>query len=52
MNLVGKIFIVVIFVLCLVFMALTMAVYTTQRNWREVVMLPKDQARDRASNLA
>jgi len=39
MNLVGKIFVVVIFVLCLVFMALTMAVYTAQRNWREVVML-------------
>jgi hypothetical protein len=43
MNLVGKIFIVVIFVLCLVFMALTMAVYTAQRNWREVVMLSPDQ---------
>jgi len=39
MNLVGKIFVVVIFVLSLVFMALTMAVYTAQRNWREVVML-------------
>ncbi len=43
MNLVGKIFIVVIFVLCLVFMALAMSVYTAQKNWREVVMLPKDQ---------
>ncbi len=43
MNLVGKIFIVVILVLCLVFMALSMAVYTAQRNWREVVMLQKDQ---------
>jgi hypothetical protein len=38
MNLVGKIFIVVILVLALVFMAITMAVYTAQRNWREVVM--------------
>ena len=43
MNLVGKIFIVVVFVLCLVFMALAMSVYTAQRNWREVVMLQKDQ---------
>ena len=43
MNLVGKIFIVVIFVLCLVFMALAMSVYTAQKNWREVVMLPKDR---------
>jgi hypothetical protein len=43
MNLVGKIFIVIILVLCLVFMALAMAVYTAQRNWREVVMLQKDQ---------
>jgi hypothetical protein len=43
MNLVGKIFIVIILVLCLVFMAFAMAVYTAQRNWREVVMLPKDQ---------
>jgi hypothetical protein len=42
MNLVGKIFIVVILVLCLVFMALAMAVYTAQRNWREVVMLQKE----------
>jgi hypothetical protein len=43
MNLVGKIFVIVIFVLCLVFMALTMAVYTAQRNWREVVMLEQDK---------
>jgi hypothetical protein len=38
MNLVGKIFVVVIFVLCLVFMALVLSVYTAQRNWRDVVM--------------
>jgi hypothetical protein len=43
MNLVGKIFTVVILVLCLVFMALAMAVYTAQRNWREVVMLQKSE---------
>jgi hypothetical protein len=38
MNLVGKIFIVLIFVMSLVFMALSMAVYATHRNWREVVV--------------
>jgi multidrug efflux pump subunit AcrA (membrane-fusion protein) len=43
MNLVGKIFIVVILVLCLVFMALSMAVYTAQRNWREVAMLSQNE---------
>jgi len=43
MNLVGKIFVVVILVLCLVFMALAMSVYTAQRNWREVVMLERDK---------
>ncbi len=42
MNLVGKIFTVVILVLCLVFMALAMAVYTAQRDWRKVVMLSQD----------
>jgi hypothetical protein len=44
MNLVGKIFIVVILVLCLVFMALAMSVYTAQRNWRDVVMLPQGES--------
>jgi hypothetical protein len=43
MNLVGKIFIVVILVLCLVFMALSMTVYTAQKNWREFAMLSQDQ---------
>lgn len=43
MNLVGKIFVVVIFVLSLVFMSLTMAVYATHRNWRDVVLLPQEK---------
>jgi hypothetical protein len=38
MNLVGKIFVVLIFVMSLVFMALAMAVYASQRNWRDEVM--------------
>ena len=41
MNLVGKIFVVVIFVMSLVFMGLAMAVYATHKNWRDEVMNPK-----------
>lgn len=36
MNLVGKIFVVLIFVLSLVQMSLTMTVYVTHTNWRLV----------------
>ncbi len=35
MNLIGKIFIVLIFVMALVFMSLTLALYATHTNWRE-----------------
>jgi hypothetical protein len=38
MNLVGKIFIVLIFVMSLVWMAFTVAVYATHKNWRELVV--------------
>lgn len=38
MNLVGKIFVVLIFVMSLVFMSFTMAIYATHKNWRDVVM--------------
>ncbi len=38
MNLVGKIFVVLIFVMSLVFMAFSIAVYATHRNWRDVVL--------------
>ena len=38
MNLVGKIFVVLILVMSVVFMAFAMAVYATHRNWREVVV--------------
>ena len=37
MNLVGKIFTVLIFVLSLVFMSFAVAVYATHKNWRTVV---------------
>lgn len=52
MNLVGKIFTVLIFVMSLFFMAFAVAVYSTHKNWREVVMNPKDQAtRDKPVGL-
>ena len=38
MNLVGKIFVVLILVMSVLFMAFAMAVYATHRNWREVVV--------------
>jgi flagellar biosynthesis GTPase FlhF len=45
MNLVGKIFTVLILVMALVFMAFAVAVYATHKNWRDIVMLPRDQAK-------
>mgnify|MGYP000237189477 CR=1 FL=1 len=38
MNLVGKIFIVLILVMSVLFMAFALAVYATHRNWYEVVL--------------
>ena len=38
MNLVGKIFVVLILILSVLFMAFAMAVYATHKNWREVVL--------------
>jgi predicted Holliday junction resolvase-like endonuclease len=38
MNLVGKIFLVLILVMSVLFMAFAMAVYATHKNWREVVL--------------
>jgi hypothetical protein len=44
MNLVGKIFVVLIMVMSLVFMAFAMMVYATHKNWNEIVTLSPDQA--------
>ncbi len=41
MNLVGKIFVVLIFVMSLVFMSFVVAVYATHTNWKEVVTAPE-----------
>ncbi|HEX5442280.1 MAG TPA: hypothetical protein VFW87_00565 [Pirellulales bacterium] len=37
MNLVGKIFVVLIFVMSLVFMGFSVVVYATHKNWQEVI---------------
>jgi len=63
-NFVGKIFVVLITVMSLVFMAFAVAVYSTHKNWRDVVMNPSqapgkplglkpqlDQARTENNNL-
>lgn len=42
MNLVGKIFIVLIFVMCLVWMGFSVAVYATHKNWKEIVEDPEN----------
>ncbi len=44
MNLVGKIFTVLIFVMSLVFMSFSVAVYATHKNWKEVVTNPERTA--------
>lgn len=41
MNLVGKIFTVLIFVMSLLFMSFAVAVYATHKNWKEVVTNPQ-----------
>ncbi len=44
MTLVGKIFVVAILIMSVVYMGLALAVYSSHRNWKEVVDLPRDQA--------
>jgi len=44
MNLVGKIFTVIVLVLSLVVASFTVVVYATHKNWRDVVLLPRDKA--------
>jgi myosin heavy subunit len=41
MNLIGKIFVVLIFVMSLVFMSFAVAVYGTHQNWRKMVERPQ-----------
>jgi hypothetical protein len=43
MNLIGKIFTVLIFILSIIFMTMVLAVYATHTNWRDAVMNPSEQ---------
>jgi len=44
MTLLGKIFIVLILIVSIMFMAFSVAVYTTHKNWRDMVMRPPTEA--------
>jgi hypothetical protein len=44
MTLLGKIFTMLIFIAALVWMSLSVALYMTQKNWKDVVVRPKEQA--------
>jgi len=54
MNLVGKIFVVLILIMSVVFMAMSMAVYATHRNWKEAaekVKMQRDAAQAKNDQL-
>lgn len=50
MNLLGKIFIVLILVMSIIFMTLAMAMYATHKNWREVAENLQSQVRQSRSD--
>ena len=41
MNLVGKIFTVLIFLMCVVFGTFALMVHAAHKNWKEVVVAPR-----------
>lgn len=45
MNLLGRIFVVLILVMSLVFLGFSVAVYATHKNWQAVVLRPRDEAK-------
>jgi len=45
MNIIGKIFVFAVFVMSLVFMAFSIAIYSTHTNWREEIERPPAEAR-------
>ncbi|HVA45739.1 MAG TPA: hypothetical protein VNH11_05070 [Pirellulales bacterium] len=45
MNLLGKIFVVLILVMSLLFLGFSVAVYATHKNWKAVALRPRDQAK-------
>jgi septal ring factor EnvC (AmiA/AmiB activator) len=51
MNLVGKILVMLILVMSLVFMGFAVAVYSTHKNWKEVVTLDANAAREQGKKV-
>lgn len=51
MNLIGKIFVVIIVVLSVLFMGLSMAVYSTHKNWYAAVQNQRQQLQDLQTEL-
>lgn len=45
MNLLGKIFVVLILVMSLLFLGFSVAVYATHKNWKSVVLNPRDKVK-------
>lgn len=45
MNLLGKIFVVLILVMSILFLGFSVAVYATHKNWKAVVLRPRDQVK-------
>ncbi|HET6880620.1 MAG TPA: hypothetical protein VFI31_10720 [Pirellulales bacterium] len=45
MNLLGRIFVVLILVMSLLFLGFSVAVYATHKSWKDVVLRPREQAK-------
>lgn len=45
MNLLGRIFIVLILVMSLLFLGFSVAVYATHKNWKAIVLRPREEAK-------
>lgn len=45
MNLLGRIFVVLILVMSLLFLGFSLAVYATHKNWKAVVLRPREEAK-------
>jgi hypothetical protein len=45
MNLLGRIFVVLILVMSLLFLGFSVAVYATHKNWKAVVLRPREEAK-------
>jgi phosphoglycolate phosphatase-like HAD superfamily hydrolase len=51
MNLIGKIFTVLIFVMSIFFMTMAIMVYSTHKNWRDIVLKPQSGLQSQVKTL-